>query len=424
MKKLILFFSVVIWAGFCQAQYQWTEINSPTVENLQTATIADNGDIYVFGNNAFGAKSSDSGQTWEIITDIDNQSRNITTCSSVGDWLYVAGDNGLVKEFPSEVGWADLSLHFSGTIEKIASDLDGNPYFFPLINGVGSRYGMTQYDMDDSLYDGRLLYNFYLPFPKLHPLATNYRYRNCMAGNSRLISFVHNLDNSGILKYIFVSDDQGSSWRQTGDYFSFPIMRYIVAASFNGSVGYITGMSYGGGGIYLYSSNDNGETWMPVEEGGNTNIPKSVYADFDGIDHHGIVVGLETYGGNNGFVKVDSGVTTILCSEPLNYITGKDDVIIIVGDSGKIFLGSRTVADISEPSSDASDLLIFPNPSNGVFKVKSEKIINDLNLYDISGKLLQSHKPQSQSFDFNISDLPIGVYLVEVDEIKRRIVKQ
>ncbi len=67
-------------------------------------------------------------------------------------------------------------------------------------------------------------------------------------------------------------------------------------------------------------------------------------------------------------------------------------------------------------------LIIFPNPSNGSFKIKTDQP-GSLRFYDISGKVLTSHliNDPSQSFIFETHHLDEGTYLVEFQSVNHEI---
>lgn len=57
---------------------------------------------------------------------------------------------------------------------------------------------------------------------------------------------------------------------------------------------------------------------------------------------------------------------------------------------------------------------LFPNPSNGTFSVRCEKNIEQLQLTDLTGRLLFESKPMTKSITLHEPNLPKGVYLVHV----------
>jgi photosystem II stability/assembly factor-like uncharacterized protein len=442
MKRIITFIILaVVSANLCQAQYQWVKQVSPTNKNLQTAVIADNGDIYVFGDDAYGAKSTDNGETWEIITGIDDErSRKITTCGYCDGYLCVAGENGLQKKYVFSFfmggtpGWYDNPVYLSGDIENISMNNSENVYFFPKFGGLGSKLQYMKYEIDGEEYSGGPnLYNLYLPFmDALSPRSEKFRYKSSTAGRGRIISFLHRTDigTNGVLAYTFISDVHGFTWREIN--FSLPEICYINGISFKDDIGFITGSNMFGGGAYLCLSTDNGENWTLIGKAdtyfdGSKTVSRSVYTDFDGNNYNGIVVGSNVtwnsdkriYETNYGFVKVNNETLINLGPAGLNFITGNDDEVVIVGDGGNVFLGKRTDVSSDQSLITKNDLVIFQ--WNNDINIKSSKIINKINIFDVSGKLVARRLPKQVSETVEMNNFPTGIYLIQVDEKVKEI---
>ena len=76
----------------------------------------------------------------------------------------------------------------------------------------------------------------------------------------------------------------------------------------------------------------------------------------------------------------------------------------------------RTPATSVNDVRESSDITIFPNPTDGILNIKSDNSqIENISLFDFSGKLLSSHK---QSTEVDISDLPEGAYMIMVQTNK------
>jgi hypothetical protein len=57
---------------------------------------------------------------------------------------------------------------------------------------------------------------------------------------------------------------------------------------------------------------------------------------------------------------------------------------------------------------------IYPNPTNSSFKIN--KSVNDLRIYDISGKLVQTFSGEfSKNENYDISNLNQGIYLIKIE---------
>lgn len=67
-----------------------------------------------------------------------------------------------------------------------------------------------------------------------------------------------------------------------------------------------------------------------------------------------------------------------------------------------------------EEKGEHSFFSVFPNPANSVLNVQSNKEINELNLYSISGALISHLKPDSQSILLPLEEYPPGIYFLHV----------
>ncbi len=67
--------------------------------------------------------------------------------------------------------------------------------------------------------------------------------------------------------------------------------------------------------------------------------------------------------------------------------------------------------------------LIYPNPAKDGFVIKTGKVHNTMNLYDINGKLFMN-KELSDGVFTNVSSLPQGSYVVELNGEKIKLIKQ
>ena len=69
---------------------------------------------------------------------------------------------------------------------------------------------------------------------------------------------------------------------------------------------------------------------------------------------------------------------------------------------------------------------IYPNPANTYFKIN--QLSTQINIYDMLGKLIQTHKGKlSTGYRYNISSLEPGVYLISVvterGKMTRKLIK-
>ena len=64
------------------------------------------------------------------------------------------------------------------------------------------------------------------------------------------------------------------------------------------------------------------------------------------------------------------------------------------------------------------ELDIFPNPTSNIWQIKSSKMIESLDLFDLTGKRLIYKKTLSNDIQIDATSLPDGVYLILINKNK------
>ena len=64
------------------------------------------------------------------------------------------------------------------------------------------------------------------------------------------------------------------------------------------------------------------------------------------------------------------------------------------------------------------ELDIFPNPTSNIWQIKSSKMIESLDLFDLTGKKLIYKKTLSNDIQIDATSLPDGVYLILINKNK------
>ncbi len=117
----------------------------------------------------------------------------------------------------------------------------------------------------------------------------------------------------------------------------------------------------------------------------------------------------------------------------LNYTNSVEgtSLITLAGESGTdvaqftfaVSVSTNPSTQIEEVKTEMtnSDFSIYPNPTKGSFKITMPATINEVNevkIYNMAGKLVMSHSfanaTETAAFDFNISELSKGYYLVMI----------
>jgi hypothetical protein len=97
----------------------------------------------------------------------------------------------------------------------------------------------------------------------------------------------------------------------------------------------------------------------------------------------------------------------------------------ITGKISKVALNSitnYTLSDTFFEDTKEESLAIYPNPSEGVFNIKSETLLEKGEVYDASGKLVMNLKISNNQFD--LSALNSGNYLFVADGETRQLIKK
>ena len=73
-----------------------------------------------------------------------------------------------------------------------------------------------------------------------------------------------------------------------------------------------------------------------------------------------------------------------------------------------------------------NSIAIFPNPAKEVLNITSEKVINQIDVYDVNGKLVKSYTNVNNTI--NVKDLATGVYMLNITtedgQVSKKIVKE
>jgi len=89
-------------------------------------------------------------------------------------------------------------------------------------------------------------------------------------------------------------------------------------------------------------------------------------------------------------------------------------------DNTNYFNTSATVyINVLEPSGTNelknTSISVSPNPSNGIFTISSDKTIESITIYNISGKIVFSKKISQAVTDVDLSDFAKGLYFIQIN---------
>ncbi len=107
------------------------------------------------------------------------------------------------------------------------------------------------------------------------------------------------------------------------------------------------------------------------------------------------------------------------------YEPGTGNIVLKKAATGSPFIRKGRQEDVAVASENQKwNLTVFPNPSNGEFKVRSSKGILKIGIYDLAGKLVQELAP-NKTADLTIALPAPGIYQIQLttDDGERRLQK-
>lgn len=196
---------------------------------------------------------------------------------------------------------------------------------------------------------------------------------------------------------------------------------------------HISGQAAGVGNVsQLYLNDGTGEfslvlgTPFPA-----TFVGTSDFADFDADGDFDLLVTGAVGGaeftsniyenqGSNNFVLVDSLVDVYLTSTAIADLDGDNDLdVVISGISNEIngFIPrvyiNETITSIATIEND-ENILVFPNPNNGVFQIKTSASTFSIKVFNAIGQLVYANNDMDENSQVKLNQ-PSGMYLITIE---------
>ena len=87
-----------------------------------------------------------------------------------------------------------------------------------------------------------------------------------------------------------------------------------------------------------------------------------------------------------------------------------------------LFLGSYT-GDSTTPFGEGSKVTHFyPNPATNFISINKDENVRDIAIFNLVGKKLKTFQDVEKDEHYDVSDLPNGMYLVQVIDTNKKIV--
>lgn len=173
-------------------------------------------------------------------------------------------------------------------------------------------------------------------------------------------------------------------------------------------------------------------------------------ADFEGVGHGEIINGfpqVKNLRWNRNVLEITTGWTTAICDKNQCYTpqVGNADFTLGPAERGLMDVhvypngieGSAvievSVVDLANANNTAVGLYyfntspsstdeptavrvkVYPNPSDGLFTIKGDKQINEVQIFSLTGQMVRSFRYNDGQW-YNITDLPKGTYLVRLTD--------
>lgn len=385
-KVLLLFFFIAsspLWA-------QWTQLTSGTTTDLNDVFFTDNDNGWVVGKSGLIRHTSDGGATWSTqASGTTKELKSIWFTDANNGWI--CGKDGVVRHTTN--GGSTWSTQTSGT----GKDLNGL-HFIDASNGMavgeeGVIIGTT---------NGGATWNVRVSGISGGGSSGDDDDAELNAVQMITSQTAYACGTSGL----FVKTTNGGiSWttQTTGVTEDFADLHF--PSSGNGYICYQSGKV----------KNTNGT-------GTFTSVYATTSKDLKGIwfmtDQKGWVVGDEgriLYTLNGGSSWTSQNLSTVTAelrsvhfpSATTGYCAGKSGTILK--------LTNADVVSVQELENDHS-VQLFPNPANDQINIQlnNTTAFQQLMLYSIEGKLLDAVKISSSNFQYNVSTLEKGIYIVRI----------
>lgn len=442
----------------------WDEIqfgNDPLHENIRSIYFSNETHGYMVGDNGNVYKTSDGGITWN-----QDSSVNFTTYSKVyfknfNDGIIIGNYGAIHRTSDAGNTWSKnfYTLSFLNSVylfNSIGYSVSSNKNLYKTSNG-GNNW------VELNIPEGISLFNVIFINENVGILYGNYSdiintyklYKTTDGGNSwtqinngqimyniveinfinEQVGFIKN--NSNTIK----TTDGGNTFHEVG-----PALNKIHFINENVGFGYSS---------HIYKTTDSGNTWNIVSpiNYGNTSMFKFINenigykSEVHPNEHGNYYSTSKTENGGNtwtiieysheysnsyfyqegsAFIKKNGKIyhstddmenlTTVFSHDfSLNSVHQHNGNFTFYGFYGGTIV-KTIIPELSTFEQNASKIssVIYPNPTTGVFHIKStdNQSVNNIEIFDMAGKYLDNYK--SINNEYNIGNLSSGIYIVKI----------
>ena len=416
MKIITTFLFCVFAITLSQAQWQPTGISTNTIEGVFDI-VSHNNELFASVNTAGFIKSTDNGSTWNPVGQTgfttNNISRRVIFTRSNGTALYT------------------VTFYANNASSMIYKSVDNGQTFTPDITGLPVNSGEVV-DID----------YFYMHNDYVVAVVGSGNYikhindASWQRNNSTSTEFSEHFAFYGNKFYAWgnyhlnTSTNNGQTWTTSVDanlppYF---LANNLTVDSSSGRI-YVSGRSLFNYIHKLYYSDNDGATWTEINIASYlTNnwigtgqtiqelFVRGNYIQF-ALDNNMNPSAPDIFVSTNGGTSFAQDISGL----PTN-ATGTTTAVKFITHNSNLFMALSYIDIYKKPFSTLStsnkdfntSVHIYPNPSNGIFNIDAINKINEIQIFNVQGKLVQSLKPSGLISSFKIEAK--GIYLVKITD--------
>lgn len=373
---------------------QWTSVVSNTIEQLNAMHFISDSIGFVVGNNGIILKTQNCGTSFTPVFDYPLLSLNSIT--SLGkDTIVTVGTkfekSFIIKSFNGGSNWSiDSSLPPDFYINNIRSDRN-NMFFVGVSSPANSIWSLYKYNTQNyleildsvNLYDIKDNVGFAL-FRK----GGDAKVFKTTDGGASWLSILNNLNSLGAL---------------TPNSFNWTSFRIVNDTTVIGNVSYPN---------YIIYSRSNGSTWGAYNLASARLFFVTPAVVYNIAPPDSIAISRDsgatwaTHSIGHALSQVDDVI--YFANFNLGFIFGKNGRILRTTDGGGLCFGAKLPLQ-------KKSIAVFPNPAQTSLHIKGLSGRAELVLISNDGRVMQSAISSSVEFILDVSNLPTGIYFLNVN---------